>query len=272
LLKINFSNNNVDNNDKEKSGGVMTDKDFVKISTDSIRVLSSNDNNKNKFDEEKKNKKNQEKKELENNFEQNLDELNTSEFIEFSNNSLSRTNSDEHTFVEIKNSQLDRVGNKNKIDLLPIDELVENVEVFNINEEQTIVNLNKLYELYKIYLLCLKDENKILNIDDIDFLDEIIRQKDIVLTKIENTSKDIDFKAINEYLKNNIKIIKVEDIINDIKSVVNEIITIEDENRVELQSLCEKMKFDISRQEKSAKVLFQFEQSTEKSHFIDTKK
>jgi hypothetical protein len=52
---------------------------------------------------------------------------------------------------------------------------------------------------------------------------------------------------------------------------VNEIIRQEDENRVELQAVKEKMKLEIKRQDRGAKTISQFSQNVPKSHFIDKK-
>ena len=150
--------------------------------------------------------------------------------------------------------------------------MIQNINQFDEYDDTTIHNMNKLFELYKIFLLCVQDEKKILNIDDIDFLDDIIRQKDLILNQIDETRKLIDFNIFKDIDNNSEKKIKANVILSDIHRVMNEIITLEDENRVELQSLKEKMKLDIIRQDKGAKVVSQFEQTIVKSHFIDTKK
>ena len=145
-----------------------------------------------------------------------------------------------------------------------------NVDITDIDEE--INNLEQLKITYQLFFDFVKEEQKILNIDDIDFLEDIIRQKDNVLQQIIDIQKRLNLGIFKNIFPENEKKIKANRILSDIHNVMNEIIRQEDENSVELQNLREKMKFDIARQDKGARAISQYGQSSLKSHFIDTKK
>jgi len=109
-------------------------------------------------------------------------------------------------------------------------------------------------------------------VDDIDFLEEIIKQKEEVLEKITSARNAVVFDYFKKLHPEDKNKIKANEILSDIHIVIDEIIRQEDENSVELQNISEKMKLDIARQDRGAKAVSQYAQSTTKSHFIDTKK
>jgi hypothetical protein len=253
--------------------------DFVKItSADAMRVASRNDENKNKQDEQKKKKKDHENKDSE--YKEYIEKLNEEDLIDYGNNIILKNKEDEKEFIEIKNKKnitnlkQDKTNEHiNNDNIEAIEENIDN-ENHNIKDEieTSIYHLENLLKHYKVFLKCVHEETKILNIDDIDFLDDIIRQKDIILNKIEESRKLLDFNLFKKLPEKNKNKIKANSILSDINGVVNEIIHYEDENRVELQSVKEKMKLEIIKKDKSAKTISQFEQTVVKSHFIDTKK
>jgi hypothetical protein len=214
------------------------------------------------------------------------------ELVEFGSIILHKRNTEMKLFIKIKNKPTAGSDDSIHEDLTPeiillqtriaeydrdlgeIDLKPTTTENENITRDiaLTIEKLEQLRQLYQTFLVSVHDEKKVLNIDDIDFLDDIIRQKDDILNQIDDTRKDIDFDSFKKISRNDENISKANEILSDIHSIIDEIIRVEDENRVELQSLSEKMKLDIKIQDRGAKAISQYSQSNVKSHFIDTKK
>ena len=288
----------------------MDKNDFIRISpTNSMTVTSRQDSAKQEYDQKKKK---QEKKEKEIFNKVDVDNLEIIELLEFGRLILNKRNTELKLFMKLRQesgveslkSDEDEIASpsthhadsrseqetahRNDKDTLLLQvkiaeydkELQEialkskaavNGEV-EFDVEREIMNLQKLCELYCIFFECVKEENRVLNIDDIDFLDDIIKQKEDVLTQITDVRNDINFDSFKNISPEDENKIKANEILSDIHNVIDKIIRQEDENSVELQNIREKMKLDIAKQDKGAKVISQYSQSTTKSHFIDTKK
>ena len=148
----------------------------------------------------------------------------------------------------------------------------ENDSEIEFEYAQEVIDLSRLLDLYTVFFGLVKDENKILNIDDIDFLEKIVEQKDDILNQITAARDAISFDIFKNLPPEDKNKIKANQILSEIHNVIDEIIKQEDENSVEFQNIREKMKLDIAKQDRGAKAVSQYAQSTTKSHFIDTKK
>jgi hypothetical protein len=268
--------------------------DYLKVeSANMLKVSPKQDSHQNPFEEnEKKKKKHTEQEQLEVIKNQHqIKEYDPTELIELGRLILNKRNFELKLFLRLKGKEKlitskDFVHKTLETDIILLQQKIAEYDI-NISEldlkvkvdnskqqdiEEELSKLGKLKTYYQLFFDFVKEEKNILNIDNIDFLDEIIQQKDIVLKQIIEIQKTINFEIFKEILPENEKKIKANQILSDIHYMMNEIIRQEDENSVELHSLMEKMKLDIARQDKGAKAISQYGQSSLKSHFIDTKK
>lgn len=274
----------------------MADKNdyFRVIPANMLKVTPKQESHQNQQDQ--KNKKKEEKPEDNSsifvNSKYGIQELDSKELIELGRLIIDKRNSELKLFIRMRNKdqmlQTEAYNQKTiEADIIllqrKIAELNMNVSEldFRLFEEKTTNDsslensldfLNRLKQLYELFYDFVKEEQRILNIEDIDFLEDILKQKETVLNQIVDIQKNINFEVFKEISPENEKKAKANEILSDIHNVMNEIIRQEDENSVELQNVREKMKLNISRQDKGAKVISQYAQSSMKSHFIDTKK
>ena len=264
--------------------------DFIPISTiQGLKVTSREDSTQNHFEQQHgKKKHNQADKE----FQRDIEQLGPDELMEYGSIILNKLNTELKLFTKMKERhsaetnevlRLELEANllllEKKIDMYNKElqklELKKNEilpDVKHPDLDLIIKNMTTLYETYKTFLTCVREEHKIINMDDIDFLDNIIKEKDEILDSIDNARRLINFDVFKNIPPKNKKKIKADQILSDIHNIVSEIIKQEDENRVELQALMEKMKLEIKRQDRGAKAISQFAPTVTKSHFIDTKK
>lgn len=271
----------------------MADKsDFFKVApVHLLKVSSKHDNHQNPNEQQKKKKKESKYHAVES--IKGVEELNTSELVEFGRIILSKRNVELKLFLRMKNHkelmksdsfiqstiQTEIVLLQAKLaefdkDLQELDlKLYDSGNLsHDVDLDYALSLLEQLFNLYHLFFDCVKEEVRLLNIEDIDFLDTIIKQKEDILNDIVVCQKKINFDFLKKISPENEKKIKANQILSDIHNVINEIIKQEDENSVELHSLMEKMKLDIARQDRGAKAISQYAQTSLKSHFIDTKK
>jgi len=266
--------------------------DFIRIpGADALRVSSKSDNHQTPFEQKRKSKRDSQQSEYDGEIQPDITELDTTELAEYGSIVLNKRNTELKLFVHIKNdSQTTDEALKNELQanslilqsrIAEYDKELQEYDLKNkantpqstdTDLDTTIDNVAKLYSLYQIYLECVKNERNILNIDDIDFLDDIIRQKDDILNQIDDCRKEINFSLFTSISPKNQKKIQVEQLLSDIHSIIGDIFRQEDENRVELQAVKEKMRLEIARQDRGAKAISQFAQPSVRSRFIDTKK
>ena len=255
----------------------MEKDDFLKIpSSDMLRISSRQDSSQSQYEQQKKKK--DKKPDIDE--ENSIEDLDLNELIEFGRLVFKKGNTDLKLFTRLKKENLmntlldiDDISFEEtslaKEDEVSVDS--ESETILDIDPEQTLSNMIKLYEYYQNFFVCVQDESKILNDEEIDDFENIINQKDEVLNQIDKLLKKIDFKIFEKFHPKNEKKIKANQILSDIHYVINEIMKQEDENRVELQSLKERMKLNMAKQERGAKAVSQYGQLNQKSHFIDKK-
>ena len=249
----------------------MTEKsDFIRIASPGmLSVASRKESSQNQYDQQKKKKEN--KKQIEINPEAEMEEFDIEELVEFGRIVSKKRNQD----MRITKQELQ--GNAEEEMSIGTDDGTEETErtsALDTETERTSAfptELSPLLDLYQKYYLCVCEESKIITTDDIDAFDDIIKQKDFILDQIDIVLKTINF---DEYKNNSPKDenkTKANEILSEIHFVINKIMRQEDENSVELQSLKERMKLDIIKQERGAKAVSQYGQSLARSHFIDKK-
>ena len=270
----------------------MNDKsDFIPISTvEGLKVTSREDSSQNQYNQQNRKKHNRQNDERE--IHRDIELLSPDELMEYGSIILNKRNTELKLFnnLKAKHSAETDVDLKHEIEanlfllekkiamydsVLQRLELKRNelpIEEHNPDLDIILSYISNLLEHYKTFLAAVKDENKILNAEDIDFLENVIKQKDEILDRIDNTRKHINFDVFNKLSPKNKKKIKADKILSDIHNIVSEIISQEDENRVELLALSEQMKLEIKRQDRGVKAISQFTPAVTKSHFIDTKK
>ena len=260
----------------------MTDKnDFMKVAPPGmLTVTSRQDSSQNQYDQKKKKK--DAKKQTDDAHEEELEEFEIDELVEFGMTTFKKRNTEKKLFLKMKDQ-----NNLTQASSLCHEKPTESEDSETVDDDpQSTENLSKLHVAYKSYLKIVKEESKIINIDDIDHFDDIIHQKDVILDHIDIIIKSIDFDIFKKdlipasqaswieqkfFFKKNEKNIKADEILSDIHKVINEIVRLEDENSVELQNLKERMKLDMAKQERGAKAISQYGQPNTRSHFIDKK-
>ena len=250
----------------------------IRFPTGDIRVTPRQDTPQNQ--QENKKKKEKKHQQIDNLV---IEDLDINELIEFGRLVFKKRNMEMKLFLKLKNKNILNVIEVNDDKLEPSSEIEQpettsayaSISYFlkpNLKQEQeTIDNLSKLNILYKTFYGLVVEESRIINEDQIDDFEFIINKKDEILNKIEETIQKTNFKMFNEYHDFDKKKIKANEIIDEIHSTIKDIIKQEDKNSVELQSLREKMKLDISKQELGVKAVSQYSQAHLKSHFIDKK-
>jgi len=269
----------------------MPDKqDFLTVpAADALRVTSRNDSHQSQYEQQKRKKNQQQTPDDLTEHTPPIENLEATDLTEYGSLVLNKRNTELKLFVQVKNDsqttdeELKRELEANTLLLhSKIAEYDKELQEYDLKTkphqqathsiELSLENISKLYALYQVFLECVRNEHSILNIDDIDFLDDIIRQKDDILNQIDQTRKEINFSLFTSLPEQNEKRIQAEQLLTDIHNIVSEIFKQEDENRVELQAVREKMKLEIARQDRGAKAISQFASPAVKSHFIDTKK
>jgi len=271
----------------------MPDKqDFLSVpAADALRVTSRNDSHQSQYEQQKRKKNQQQSSEDLTETTTPIENLETTDLTEYGSIVLNKRNTELKLFVHLKNdsqttdetlkheleanalllhskiAEYDKVLQEYDLKTKPSPDATQSTSI-----DSTILNISKLFDLYQVFLECVRNEHSILNIDDIDFLDDIIRQKDDILNQIDDTRKEVNFALFTSLPDHNEKRIQAELLLSDIHNIVSEIFKQEDENRVELQAVREKMKLEIARQDRGAKAISQFASPAVKSHFIDTKK
>jgi len=264
--------------------------DFIPISTvEGLKVASREDSTQNHFDQQHHRKKqNHDDKE----FQRDIEQLDPDEIMEYGSLILNKLNTELKLFNKIKEKHSVETNEELKLELeanlllleKKIDMYNKELKLLELKKNEPIPetkhpdldlilkNMTTLLNEYKTFLTCVREEKKIINMDNIDFLDSIIKEKDEILDNIDNTRRLINFDVFKKIPPKNKKKIKADQILSDIHNIVSEIIRQEDENRVELHAIMEKMKLEIKRQDRGAKAISQFAPTITKSHFIDTKK
>ena len=256
--------------------------DYIPVSN-TISVASRNDSNQSQFDQNRK-KKEEEKKPIEIKIKKTPEQLDTTELIEFGRIVLNKRNTELKLFSHQKSAETNNPDEAQNTDIALLQVKIANYEkdiqeldLKNIPDptdtdlETQIDQLEKLFQLYVTLSECIKAERKILNIDDIDQLDDIILQKDDILNHCDKTRNMINFSLLNNLPEKSEIRIKSNAITADIKTLLNDIIQYENENSIELQNVREKMKLILSKQDKGVKTITQYIQTAPKSHFIDKK-
>ena len=256
----------------------MTDKnDFIPVSvTNTIRVTTRDESPQNQGEQKKK--KQEDKKNIELQNKKSLEQLETTKLIEFGRIVLNKRNAELKLFTHQKSPEAN-----NDLELLQLKiagyekdiqelSLKQPPAISDIDLETQIINLEKLFDLYTSLHKVVKEERKILNIDDIDFLEGIIIQKDEILNNCDIIRNQIDFTIFKELPEKNENKIKYEKVLGEIRNLINDIIKYEDENSIELQNVREKMKIMITKQAKSTKTISQYSQNPPQAHFIDKKR
>ncbi|MCL1826752.1 MAG: hypothetical protein FWG20_01810 [Candidatus Cloacimonetes bacterium] len=255
--------------------------DYIPVSaSNTLRVAARNDSNQNQHDTPKK--KQEEKHTNIEVPEKATEELEPTELIEFGRLLLQKRNAELKLFSLQKNTEdisentsTEIIGLQVKIASLEKDiqelHLTNTTRSTSDNIDEQIKSLEKLHQLNIALLDCVKEERTILNIDDIDFLETIIRQKDDILNQCDMVRNEINFRLFDDLLDTDPKKIKYRQMVTDLRSLINEIIEYEDENAIELHNVREKMKLILTKQDIGAKTISQYTQSTNKSHFIDKK-
>ena len=255
----------------------MTDKnDFIPVSVaNTIRVTTRDESHQNQGEQKKK--KEEEKKNIELQNKKSLEQLDTTELIEFGRIVLNKRNTELKLFTHQKNPE-----NSNDLELLQLKIATYEKDIHelslkpppvitDIDLETQINNLVELFDLYTSLHEVVKEERKILNIDDIDFLEGIIIQKDDILNNCDLIRNQINFQILQELPDKNETKIKYEKILSEIRNTINDIIKYEDENSIELQNVRDKMKIMIVKQAKSSKTISQYSQNPTQAHFVDKK-
>ncbi|MCL2063846.1 MAG: hypothetical protein FWG98_05695 [Candidatus Cloacimonetes bacterium] len=264
--------------------------DFLKIPTgDMLRISSRQDSSQNQYEQQKQKR---EKNQKNNDDLNSIEDLDIDELIDFGRLVFKNRNIEMKLFVRLKKEMLlnqiaKQDNQESATDLEEINEnsndsqeTNENQEAQNldtkslppsVDTELTLEKMANLLDLYTVFYKCVIEESKILNDDEIDQFDIILKQKDEILNQIDEVIKEINFKLFEKFPTKNAKRIKANEILSDIHKVINEIMTQEDKNSVELQSLKERMKLNMTKQEKGAKAISQYGQPNFKSHFIDKK-
>jgi len=271
----------------------MPDKqDFLSIpAADALRVTSRNDSHQSQYEQQKRKKNQQQTPQDSEETNTTIENLETTDLTEYGSIVLNKRNTELKLFVQVKNDNQTTDENlKRELEanalllhskIAEYDKELQEYDlktkpnpddIQNTSIDDTLLNIAKLYNMYQVFFECVRNEHSILNIDDIDFLDDIIRQKDDILNQIDHTRKEVNFSLFNTIPENNEKRIQADLLLSDIHNIVSEIFKQEDENRVELQAVREKMKLEIARQDRGAKAISQFASPAVKSHFIDTKK
>jgi|GEM_PF-1978151 len=268
--------------------------DFMKVASPGmLSVTSRQDSSQNQYDQQKKNKKKNKKEDDsgDNEFE-DFDDFEIDELIEFGGKVSKKRNKDLKTFMNTINSS----SHFFDASLDPTALSIEDVDSQLVDDSSDSVELlTKLHVLYSSFFKIVLDESKIINMNEIDGFDILIRKKDIILDQIDKILKIINFNDFKKeispappappalgfltiplfgnknILPQNKEKTKADEILSEIHKVVNEIMKQENKNSVELQSLKEKMKLDIAKQERGAKAVSQYGQPNVKSHFIDKK-
>jgi len=260
--------------------------DYIPVSaSNTLRVASRNDKNNNQHDQ-KKNKQD-DKKDIELKTKKGFEKLEPTELIEFGRILLHKRNTELKLFALHKNydvenhSDLENNTNQNiallKLKIASYEKDIQEMNMIQIHPQvnddiQDQFNLlEKIYELYKALQECVKEERKILNIDEIDFLDVIIKQKDTILNKCDELRNQINFQLFTNLSEQNPIKLKYDSLMENIRNLVNVIIEFEDENSTELHNLKEKMKLILSKQDLGVRTVTQYTQTAPKSHFIDKK-
>jgi len=263
----------------------MEKNDFIRISaTNSMTVTSRQESSKHEYDQKKK--KGQ-KRGFDDKEESIIEEFEIFELIEYGKILFTKRNKELRLFMKMYQESEEfgmrssECGDDNNVvtglapdaDDLDVASYVPTDDEEKVEEfDPMVLNLSKLLEHYNTFFALVKDENRILNIDDIDFLEDIIKQKEDTLNLITSARDAVVFDYFKDLSPEDKNKIKANEILSDIHIVIDEIIRQEDENSVELQNIREKMKLDIAKQDRGAKAVLQYAQSTTKSHFIDTKK
>ena len=285
---------------------MVTKDDFLRaIPTGMLRVASRNDSHQSQYDQKKKKKEPKIQESSEEN--QETEELDFRELIEFGRIVFHKRNTELKLFSKLRNLNLlneikaaelkkqdnnSNVQNETPDSTIPHETSILKIKIAGFNKdlqeiklktkEQThtpqehedkivLQNLSKLLELYSSFLISVKKENTIINIDDIDHFEVFIKEKDDILDQIEAVQREIDFEAFKDYPPDDENKIMANQILADIHDTINKIILQENQNNIELQNLKDKIKLDISKQDKGAKAVSQYGKSSIQSHFIDKK-
>jgi hypothetical protein len=269
----------------------MTDKsEYMKVASAQLfRVVSKKENNQTPFEfSDNKKKKTDDDNEKNNDTQkEEINHLDSIQLIELGRLLLSKRNTELKLFVRIKKntptensffSNIDSDVMLIKSKLAEIDKNIADINFYHSNsivedeEDNTINKLNKLDFYYGQFLEFAISEDSALNNDDIDALEIVLREKESVLTHIEQLQKNIDFNIFKKYPPDYPKKVKANDILVDIQSKMNQIVKIEDQNSVKLQNTMEDAKTKICEQENSSKKISQYASQSTKSYFIDTTK
>lgn len=268
----------------------MTDKtEYMKVASAQLfRIVSKKENNQTPFDSHDKKKKNSED-ENDNHKEsqkEDLSHLDLPQMIELGRLLLSKRNIELKMFVRIKKESPQENAFFTNIDsdvllikskLAEIDKNIADINFYQFSsideeEDNTIDKLTDLSSLYGEFLKLAISEDNALNEDNIDDLENVLQEKETILTQIEQLQKKIDFNIFKKYPPDYSKKVKANEILVDIQSKMNQIVKIEDQNSVNLQNAMDDTKMKICDQEKSNKMISKYSSSGKKSYFIDTTK
>ena len=220
--------------------------DTIKIPAGDIRIATRQDTPQN-HQENKKKREDHENNDTLN--ENKVEDLDIDDFMEYGNIVLKKRNDEIKSFLKLHDTN----------------------DSNQKHELETLDNLANILLLYNNYFHLVQDENKIINDESIDHLDNIIKKKDDVLSLLENALGNTKFDTFKQFPDNHKNKIKANQVLADIHNIIKEIIKQEDKNSVELHGLKEKMKISLAKQEKGIKAISSYSQVNLKSHFIDKK-
>jgi len=257
--------------------------DYLPIApSNTLRVTTSGDGHHNHQDG--KNKKKSEPKLDDQTIITNEDELESIELIELGRILLKKRNTEMKLFQNLQLNKENTQPDEQVINILQVkiaqyerdlqelkqNKTIENTEI-NLTMEDQILYLEKLYSTYLVYNECIIEAKRIININDIEFLDNIIRQKESILNQIDDIRNSIDLSFIKNYSVSKEKKLKADQLLADIHLLINKIIDEDNQNSIQMKKILDKVKISLANIDIEKKTISKYGQKNIKSHFIDKK-
>lgn len=269
--------------------------DFMKVaSAQMLRVSPKQERQKQEYEQNRKKKRfpGQENDELEGNLFQDgsLSQLDEQQLIELGSLILNKRNTELKLFLRVNKRNEHKSGDefyklldtdilliKSKLaeidkNISDFDFMAHDQKVNQQEEDEVLHDLDLLRKKYKSFLAAAHDEQKILLSKNPEDLEVILLEKEELLHQIETHQKTINYNIFKKYPPDYPKKAKANEILSDIHNVMNEIVRIEDENSVELQTSMNELKQEIQSRSKETKAISRYSSGNIRSHFIDTTK
>ncbi len=269
--------------------------DYMKVaSAQMLRISPKQERQKQEYEQNNKKKRFNDQDlnedELSLYFDDHLNHLNEHQLIELGRLILNKRNTEMKLYIRIIKKK--HQGSDDEFyklldtDILLIKsklaEIEKNISDFDfyaqdqsqsIQEENEILeSLGHLKKLYNQFLHSAINEQNILLEKELDDLDVILLEKEEILKNIELYQKSINYNIFKNYPPDYPNKAKANEILSDIHNVMNEIVKIEDENSVELQTSMNELKQEIQSRSKETQAISKYSSGNIKSHFIDTTK